>query len=47
VPDAVNLFQNIQTLSAVLGRTTGRSLAEFLGEEQYADLVRMFQVRDL
>lgn len=40
-----NLFQNIQALSAALGKTAGSSLAEALGEEQYASLARMFQVR--
>jgi hypothetical protein len=40
-----NLFQNVQALSAALGQTTGRSLAEVFGEEQYAGLVKMFQVR--
>jgi len=40
-----NLFQNIEALSAALGQTTERALAEVLGGEQYAGLVRMFQIR--
>jgi Zn ribbon nucleic-acid-binding protein len=40
-----NLFQNIEALSTALGKATGRSLAEALGEEEYTGLVRMFQVR--
>jgi hypothetical protein len=40
-----NLFQNVEALSTALGKAAGRSLAEALGEEQYARLVRMFQVR--
>jgi hypothetical protein len=40
-----NLFQNVEALSAARGKATERSLAEALGEEQYASLARMFQVR--
>lgn len=40
-----NLFQNLEALSAALGRATGRSLAEALGEDKYASLAEMFQVR--
>jgi hypothetical protein len=40
-----NLFQNIEALSAALAKATGSSLAEAVGEEQYASLARMFQVR--
>jgi hypothetical protein len=40
-----NLFQNIQALSAAVGKAAGSSLTEALGEEQYASLARMFQLR--
>jgi len=40
-----NLLQNIEALSAALGKATGSSLAEAMSEEQYASLARMFQVR--
>jgi len=40
-----NLFQNVEALSAALGKASERSLAEALGEEQYVSLARMFQVR--
>jgi hypothetical protein len=40
-----NLFQNVEALSAALGKTTGSSLAEAVSEERYASLARMFQVR--
>jgi hypothetical protein len=46
-PPPRNLFQNIEALSTALGKATGRSLAEALGEEEYASLVRMFQVRHM
>jgi hypothetical protein len=44
-PTPHNLFQNVEALSAALGKATERSLAEALGEEQYTSLTRMFQVR--
>lgn len=44
-PTPHNLFQNVEVLSAALGKATERSLAEALGEEQCTSLTRMFQVR--
>jgi hypothetical protein len=40
-----NLFQNIEALSAAVGKATGSSLAEVLGADRYGSLTRMFQVR--
>lgn len=42
-----NLFQNIEALSVALSKATGSSLMEALGDDQYALLLRMFQVRHI